>query len=394
MSQVDLLLQENEHIDKTIRLFNDIYKVVKTEEFKKFDEDDRHQVLIAKYKELSNMYPVVIRLMSRNMRYNETALKKMLEKMRDERIELQKKRESEMKLFKVKKDKKRDPVKSMTKFVEAQADYAKFLYIEENKANGKRYNMKDASAIWHGEYNSMIGYFKKIRDQEEKNKNEFEDEKKKNLELRKQELLDFVLQQQDTEIDFADTVEEENEYNRAYQQVLAQRMQEPAEIPETTETTEKQEMQEKQETRELETGIAAPDISDIVDGVEFDREHFNSYVDELMHCRESFDKIGDVKLKLTEHQISDYSDEIIGRLQAIENAINDKFITEEDYRTHIEDAKYCIQLLNDAVDIINTVNVAQPEIDTDWLVGTSAVKSVRKNAGKNIKKRAGKNKKL
>jgi hypothetical protein len=357
MSKVDLLVQENEHIDKTLRLFNDIFKVAKTDEFKKFDEDDRHQMLIARYKELSNMYPVVVRLMARNLRYNEIALKKMLEKMRDERVELQKKRESEMKLFKVKKDKKRDPVKSMTKFVEAQADYAKFLYIEENKANGKRYNMKDASSIWHGEYNSMIGYFKKIRDQEEKNKNEFEDEKKKNLELRKQELLDFILQQQDKDIDFVEPPEEENDYNRAYLHTLQQR--------ETAEQTD--------QPRELETGIAAPDVSDMVD-MEFDKEHFDSYVDELMHCRESFDKIGDVKLKLTEHQISDYSDEIIGRLQAIENAINDKLITEEDYRTHIDDAKYCIQLLNDAVDIINTVNAAplEAEVDPDWLVGTSA----------------------
>jgi hypothetical protein len=67
-----------------------------------------------------------------------------------------------MKMFSTKKDQKRDPVKSMTKFVEYQADYAKFLYLEENKKNGKHYSMKIANDIWNGEYKSMIDYFKKV----------------------------------------------------------------------------------------------------------------------------------------------------------------------------------------------------------------------------------------
>jgi len=71
----------------------------------------------------------------------------------------------------------------------------KNLYIQENKKNGKHFDMKTANDIWQGEYSSMINYFKKIRDQEKANKNEFDDEKAKNLELRRGELLDFINKQ-------------------------------------------------------------------------------------------------------------------------------------------------------------------------------------------------------
>jgi len=75
------------------------------------------------------MYPVVIRLMARNFKYNETALKKTLIKMRDEGQKLKEERAKSKKVFSAKKDQKRDPVKSMSKFVEYQADYAKkFIY--------------------------------------------------------------------------------------------------------------------------------------------------------------------------------------------------------------------------------------------------------------------------
>ncbi len=342
-TDIDILVQENENIEKIIELFKDIHKVVKHEDFQKFTPEERHEFLISQYKDTSNAYPIVIRFIARDCRFNETALRKMLCKMRDEGRKLKQEREKNSKLFMNKKNQKRDPVKSMQKFVEYQADYAKFLYIEENKKNGLRFDQSKANGIWNAEYNSMISYFKKVRDDEEKNKNEFEEEKNKNLELRKRELLDFI-----NSNDTPQSVE-----------IPAESAAPPTAAPPTP---------------EVDTDI-------------FDKENFDSYVEELNNCKESFEKTEKLAEKLTPDQIAEYSDEIISRLQAVENAINDGFIKQDDYQKHIDAAKFCIDLLNSAVDVINTVIDKPAGLDLDWLEGTSAAPKKNNNKKQNKKSR-------
>jgi hypothetical protein len=182
--------QELENIEKTVSLFDDIYKVVKDPRFsKEFDADERHRVLLQKYKDIANMYPVVLRIMARDLRYNSTALRKMLEKLLKDQ-----KRNAEENAKKASAGNgKKDSLAAMKAFITHQSDYAKFLYLEETKKAGRHINMKTANAIWRTEYGDMSKALKKIKEDEDKARNEFEDEKKKHLTEKKQELLDFVL---------------------------------------------------------------------------------------------------------------------------------------------------------------------------------------------------------
>jgi hypothetical protein len=183
--------------------------------------------------------------------------------------------------------------------------------------------------------------------------------------LRRTELLDFINSQNFDDIDDIGDIESSESIKD---------VEEPKEFKESI----------------PENVIPANDVSGIVEALEnrehsdnderFDKENFDSYVSEIINCKESFEKAGNVAEKLSEVQIREYSDEIISRLQAIENAINDGFIKQTDYEHHIKDAKYCIDILNAAVNIVNTVNTLvepvelrspkNPE-DNEWLVGTS-----------------------
>jgi hypothetical protein len=185
----DKKAEERENIKKTLELMDDIYKVVKDERFhKEFTAEQRHKILLEKYKDIANMYPVVLRIMARDLRYNRVALRRMLEKLlKDQEInalENAKRRESGKQ--------KQDPLAAMRSFITHQADYAKFLYIEETKKAGRHLNMKNAKKIWNIEYDNMNRALKKIKEDEDRARNEFEDEKKKHLDQRRKELLDFV----------------------------------------------------------------------------------------------------------------------------------------------------------------------------------------------------------
>lgn len=203
----DKKAEERENINKTLELMDDIYKVVKDKRFhKEFNADQRHKILIEKYKDIANMYPVVLRIMAQDLRYNRTALRRMLEKLlKDQEInalENAKRRESGKH--------KQDSLAAMRSFITHQADYAKFLYIEETKRAGRHLDMKKANKIWNIEYDNMNRALKKIKDDEDRARNEFEDEKKKHLDQRRKELLNFVKDFND-DADGADGVDDETE---------------------------------------------------------------------------------------------------------------------------------------------------------------------------------------
>jgi hypothetical protein len=87
-------------------------------------------------------------------------------------------------------------MEAMKAFITHQADYAKFLYMEECKRTGRHQDLRKANAIWKVEYESMNKALKKIKEDEDKARNEFDEEKKKHLDERRSELLAFIREEE------------------------------------------------------------------------------------------------------------------------------------------------------------------------------------------------------
>lgn len=130
--------------------------------------DQRHKLCIEKARSLAEAFPLVVVKLSRDLDYNEKAFRKFLDRLHQ------------------------DPGKGMEGVMERQADYAKFLYIENCRAKNVHLNMKRAQEIWNHEYKHMKKWVKKTKEQEKSAKSEFEEEQKKHLDERKQELFDFL----------------------------------------------------------------------------------------------------------------------------------------------------------------------------------------------------------
>jgi len=171
-------MEENEKNKlEAMDLADKIYRVVIDPSFIKSvpDPDIRYKVVSGKYPNFAQAYPIVIRYLARELKYNRKAFKKFLDKL------------------------EKDPGKGMQGFMERQADYARFLYIADHE--GKHPNMRYANELWRMEYDNMSKWHKKLLEEEKQAKNEFEEEKEKNLEIKKQELLDFM-NSFDNEVEF------------------------------------------------------------------------------------------------------------------------------------------------------------------------------------------------
>jgi hypothetical protein len=168
---------EDRNRKDALELAKGIYEVVNDPKFKdNFTPDDRHKIILQRYPNFAQAFPVVLRYIARDLRYNEQAFIKFLDKL------------------------KTDPGKGMDGFIQRQADYAKFLYFEDCKLKGVHWNMKTANEIWQMEYNNMNKNVKKLQKQEKEARNEFDELEKKNLQLRKEELLDFINRETPTEV--------------------------------------------------------------------------------------------------------------------------------------------------------------------------------------------------
>lgn len=150
-----------------------LFEAVKQPDFAKFDAQTRHRTLINKYPNFAQAYPLILRYIAIEMKYQPAAFRWFLNKLR------------------------RDPGKGMDGYISCQADYARQLYIEECKARGRRVNMKTANKIKDIEYTHMRKVVKKMEEDEKKARNEFEDEERKNLEAKKEELLKFINESED-----------------------------------------------------------------------------------------------------------------------------------------------------------------------------------------------------
>lgn len=159
---------DEQNIRDAITMAGMLFKAILDPEFAKVEPETRQQIIAKKYPNFNQAYPLITTIMARDLKYNENAFRKYLYKLRD------------------------DPGKGMEGFIACQANYVKFLYIEECKSTGRHWSVVRANQIWQVEYSRMNSQIKKIQEEEKKAKNEFAEEQQKNLEIKRQEFLDFI----------------------------------------------------------------------------------------------------------------------------------------------------------------------------------------------------------
>lgn len=166
--------QEEENARLAMELAGKLHKLIIDPEnasmWEKTKPDERHRFLCQKYDSFARAFPLVIRFIARDGRYNENAFRKMLTNQRL----------------------KRESRKGMEGYIEDQADYAMFLYLEECRKERRRPNMKLAGEIRKVEITAMRKHMKKIQQKEKDSKSEFEEESKKHVQECKDELFDFI----------------------------------------------------------------------------------------------------------------------------------------------------------------------------------------------------------
>jgi hypothetical protein len=152
-----------------VKFVNELYNVImKDSNFKSIDPDDRHQILFDKYANFAQAYPIVLRIMAINLLYYEKAFVRFLWNM----------------------DKYKHG--GMEGFISSQADYAKYLYIEDSKHRTGHYSADVANEVWKFEYDNMYKFVKEIRNIEKETTEEFEKDKQETLEYKRAELLEFL----------------------------------------------------------------------------------------------------------------------------------------------------------------------------------------------------------
>jgi hypothetical protein len=167
-SKLSLAEQNEQNKLAALKLAGDIYRVVTDPRFLQQvpNPETRQKVVSKKYPNFAQAYPVILRWLARDLKYSRRAFKKFLEKL------------------------EKDPGKGMEGFIERQADYVRFLYMDLNR--GKHPSQRIANELWRMEYENMMKWYKKIKEEEKSARNEYEEEEAKNLEIKRQELLDFV----------------------------------------------------------------------------------------------------------------------------------------------------------------------------------------------------------
>ncbi len=164
------------------QIANKLFQVVSNKEFIKEVPDGatRHKVVMMQLKEMDKQsgarmyesfgsaYPVVLKYMTQRLSYNEVAFEKFLRKQAQ------------------------DPGKGMEGFIEHQANYVKYLYLESCKTAHKHPNMKEANKLRNDEFQLLNSVRKDLELSKKKAENEFEEESVHHLSEKRKELLAFV----------------------------------------------------------------------------------------------------------------------------------------------------------------------------------------------------------
>jgi len=204
--------QQNVEVNKleAIALAEQIFQMLKRDVLAEIDIESQYDFLLKKYPSFSRTFQIVLHKMVFERRYLTSAFKRFLDKLHS------------------------NPGKGMEGFIERQADYAKFLYIEECKLSGRRYDANIAKKIWEKECNFMWSEYKKILETEKSITNEFEKEEAKHNKERKQELFEFMKKEYElgVEIDNLDLMDLDDKNADDLVKMLMTKVERKAEFPE------------------------------------------------------------------------------------------------------------------------------------------------------------------
>lgn len=127
IGDVNIAYEKNVTSEDVVKEANVIWNELKRRKIHPYDTkqlDDFYSEMVDKHIELARAYPIVIRYMCQLCRYNEKAFRQFIKKMIDK------------------------PSRSENDYLDLQAEYIKMLYIEIQKANGTRWDIKTANAIF------------------------------------------------------------------------------------------------------------------------------------------------------------------------------------------------------------------------------------------------------
>lgn len=155
-----------DEFERLLELLSTLYKFV-LENLGEVDVMDRYNMLCEKYPSLSKAHPMVVKYLSTLM-YNEKAFRRYFRLSNDTRGT------------------------GMKGFVECQAAYAKYLYIEECRRCRRPVNKAQSEQVYAAEVKEMRANMKRIEDAEKRAKSQYDEEQERNLEHRRTEFLDFV----------------------------------------------------------------------------------------------------------------------------------------------------------------------------------------------------------
>jgi hypothetical protein len=178
---------------------------------------ERHQIAIKKSKNFAQAFPLILAKLSRDLKYNHIAFRRYLDRVH------------------------KNPGKGMEGFIENQAMYARFLYEEECKANGRHINPKIAMQIFNTEHNHMSSWVKEIKTKESDAKNAFDDETVKATSERKEEFLDWLNELSPPPLESSgafDLMADDSDYQESLKSASVESQDEPLEIKEVKEVKE------------------------------------------------------------------------------------------------------------------------------------------------------------
>ncbi len=199
-SQASVAEQVEKNKRDALRLADEIFRVVKDNEFLRLKPEVRMNVVKEKCPEFCKHYPMVASWMTYHLKYSRKAFAKYLDKLANEHGKREVKQGEGYK-----------------EWARKQADYAKILYMETTD----HWNSKTAGKIWNTEYSRIIKAYDEMKEEESKYKSEFDEEKKQHHEELIDEILDLVgtakkqQRQTNAELNKADDIVDEDLERRA-----------------------------------------------------------------------------------------------------------------------------------------------------------------------------------
>lgn len=150
----------------TLDYGNKLFAKVKEVREKLPEPKERYETFFKAHGDFARAYPLVFRYMIMDIRYSPRAFRKFLDVLQ------------------------KDPGKGMEGYIERQADYARFLYMDLNRK--KHPSAKKAYKVWEAARDDLMKYYNKMLEDEKEARNEFEELEKENMINVREELLDFL----------------------------------------------------------------------------------------------------------------------------------------------------------------------------------------------------------